>query len=118
VFIKEMTGSTKFNLSGYYYHLSNDHTYFMPNSHKEKKELVNLLTKQNDKYLNEIREHWIDLRAQYACTIDKSQGSTYDQVFIDLDDIAKCNVPSQVARMCYVAVSRAKHKVYLTGDLK
>ena len=93
----------------------------MPNSNKEKKELLNKhkgsKTSTSWHICDEI-ETWIDLRAQHACTIDKSQGSTYAQVFIDLDDIAKCNISSQVARMCYVAVSRARHKVYLTGDLK
>lgn len=65
----------------------------------------------------EIANSWIDLRAAYACTINKSQGSTYDKVFIDLDDIRKCNSGEQIARMLYVAVSRARFHVYFTGDL-
>lgn len=60
---------------------------------------------------------WIDLRAAYACTINKAQGSTYDKVFIDLDDIKKCNSGNQIARMLYVGVSRARLIVYLCGDL-
>lgn len=60
---------------------------------------------------------WADLRAVYAQTINKSQGSTYGSVFIDLDDIRRCNSGDQIARMMYVAVSRAKHQVFLTGDL-
>lgn len=64
-----------------------------------------------------ISDEWADLRAAYACTINKSQGSTYDKVFIDLDDIKRCNSGNQIARMLYVAVSRARDRVYLTGDL-
>lgn len=62
-------------------------------------------------------ENWIDLRSAYACTINKSQGSTYDQVFIDLDDIRRCNSGDQIARMLYVAISRARFFVTLTGDI-
>lgn len=64
-----------------------------------------------------ISETWVDLRAAYACTVNKSQGSTYDAVFIDLDDIAKCRDNDQLARMLYVAVSRARTKVVMTGDI-
>lgn len=65
----------------------------------------------------EIDSSWVDLRGAYAQTVDKSQGSTYGSVFIDLDDIARCNNGNQVARMLYVGESRAKNHVYLTGDL-
>lgn len=65
----------------------------------------------------EMESQWVDLRAAYACTINKSQGSTYDSVFVDLDDIRKCNSGDQIARMLYVAVSRARNHVFLTGDL-
>ena len=41
----------------------------------------------------------------------------YDRVFIDLDDISKCNNGDTLARMLYVAVSRARHQVFLTGDI-
>lgn len=66
------------------------------------------------KYLS---ESWADLRAVYAQTVNKSQGSTYDKVFIDLDDISRCRQTKVLARMLYVAVSRARHNVILTGDL-
>lgn len=62
-------------------------------------------------------EMWADLRGAYASTINKSQGSTYETVFIDLDDIRGCNSGDQIARMMYVGVSRARTRVILTGDL-
>jgi ATP-dependent exoDNAse (exonuclease V) alpha subunit len=64
-----------------------------------------------------IESTWADLRAAYSCTINKSQGSTYGTVFIDLDDVRRCTSGNQIARMMYVAVSRAKNHVYLVGDL-
>ena len=67
--------------------------------------------------VKEISESWTDLRATYACTINKSQGSTYGKVFVDLNDIKKCRNSNQIARMLYVAVSRAKYNVYLKGDI-
>lgn len=67
--------------------------------------------------VEEMESNWIDLRGAAACTINKAQGSTYDKVFIDLDDISACHITDQVARMLYVGVSRARNHVYLTGDL-
>lgn len=67
--------------------------------------------------VEQAENHWIDLRAAYACTINKAQGSTYDRVFIDLDDVRRCNSGDQIARMLYVGVSRARHQVFFTGDL-
>lgn len=64
----------------------------------------------------DIESSWVDLRGAYACTINKAQGSTFDSVFIDLSDISRCNSGDQIARMLYVAVSRARNHVYLVGD--
>ena len=58
-----------------------------------------------------------DLRPRDAATVHKSQGSTYQDVFIDLDDISTCNFKDQAARMLYVAFSRAKNRVFLYGNL-
>lgn len=62
-------------------------------------------------------DNWIDLRAVYAQTVNKAQGSTYGKVFVDLDDIKKCNFGHLIARMLYVGISRAKHQVILRGDI-
>lgn len=60
-----------------------------------------------------------DLRPAYACTVHKSQGSTYDEVFINLNDFRHCykRDASFTYRLLYVAFSRAKSKVYVTGDI-
>lgn len=73
--------------------------------------------KDNFGAVAEMQSQWIDLRAAYACTINKAQGSTFDRVFVDLDDIRRCNSGDQIARMLYVGVSRARTQVFLTGDL-
>ena len=64
-----------------------------------------------------LENHYVDLRLMYASTVNKSQGSTYDAVYIDLNDIGKCRDTDQVRRMLYVAVSRARNKVVFTGDI-
>lgn len=64
-----------------------------------------------------LKNEFADLRPRDAATVHKSQGSTYDTVFVDLGNISTCNIPNQVARMLYVAFSRAKTRVFLYGDL-
>ena len=58
-----------------------------------------------------------DLRPRDAATVHKAQGSTYETVFIDLGNISTCRIPSQAARMLYVAFSRARSRVFLYGNL-
>lgn len=58
----------------------------------------------------------IDARHEYASTIHKSQGQTYDSVFIDLDTI-NAKDDDIFRRLMYVAISRAKTNVYFTGKL-
>jgi hypothetical protein len=91
---------------------------FMPSTLAEKNNAIRR-AKAEDRYdlVRIMEEEWADLRAAYAQTINKSQGSTYDKVFIDLDDVARCNSGEQIARMLYVGVSRARHNVFLTGDI-
>lgn len=68
----------------------------------------------------DIHETWIDVRHAYACTIHKSQGSTFNTVYIDLNDmkfIYKKDI-NLFKRLFYVAVSRAKERVIFTGDVR
>lgn len=103
---------------GKYYEIDYRSAFFCPDSLADKKARINLAKVRDEPHvLAQINNNWIDLRAAYACTINKSQGSTYNKVFIDLDDIRRCNSGNLIARMMYVAVSRARHQVFLTGDL-
>lgn len=63
-----------------------------------------------------LLRHMADLRKPYAQTIHKSQGSTYKDVLIYLDDLKQCEVKKDRNRLLYVAFSRATNKVYYTGD--
>ena len=91
---------------------------FFPKSLEAKKELIKWARSTNQLgIVQEAEDQWVDLRAAYAQTVNKSQGSTYDRVFIDLDDVAKCSNGDTLARMLYVAESRAREQVFLTGDI-
>jgi hypothetical protein len=72
--------------------------------------------KQWGKYY-ELRNNYPDLRQFDAATVHKSQGSTYDTVFIDLANISSCHQPNAVARMLYVAFSRPRSRIFLYGNL-
>lgn len=59
-----------------------------------------------------------DLRQGFASTIHKAQGSTYDKVIIDLYDINEhCFDKETLARLMYVAISRARTQVVFHGKL-
>lgn len=64
-----------------------------------------------------LLEHIADVRPREAGTVHKSQGSTYHTVFVDLADIGTCRIPSQAARMLYVACSRPTHRICFIGRL-
>lgn len=72
--------------------------------------------KQWDKYFR-IKGTFPDLRSVAASTSHKAQGSTYEKIIIDLADIGTCTSMDQTARMQYVAVSRARSRVYVRGQL-
>jgi hypothetical protein len=104
-------------VTGHWVTVDHRHEFFFPNSLTEKKTRLNIAMANDEFHVSrEITESWIDLRAAYAQTVNKSQGSTYKKVFIDLDDISRCNSGNQIARMLYVGVSRAQEQVILTGD--
>ena len=79
-----------------------------PLTRKQKKEIFEKL---NDKK-NEIDS---PIKRSYAITTMKSQGSTYDKVFIDSKDLDWCkDMPSvDKARNLYTAVTRASKKIFL-----
>lgn len=65
----------------------------------------------------ELKNFYADLRGKEACTVYKSQGSTYKTVFIDIGNIGTSFDPEQVARMLFVGASRASERVYFYGEL-
>jgi len=86
------------------------------------RERYNLYTKQlaKEAKLNKswsdfyaFTESVLDLRLPFASTVHKAQGSTYETVFIDYDDIMACRDRNTLARMLYVASTRASKKLYV-----
>lgn len=63
-----------------------------------------------------IKENILDPRFYYSSTIHSAQGSTYDNVYIDLNDILKGKGATKETKnkLLYVAISRAKNKIYFT----
>lgn len=72
--------------------------------------------KQWDKFFK-IKNNFPDLRSVAASTAHKAQGSTYDNVIMDLADIGTCTNNDQTARMVYVALSRPRTRLYVRGQL-
>ena len=82
----------------------------VPNQHT-------ILKRSLQKYDWPKLELFIDPRSPWVSTIHKAQGSTYDQVIIDLDSFNSCPSISLAARLLYVGISRARNQVFLYGKL-
>lgn len=103
---------------GHFYDLPNGYTYFCPTDYRSHARLLKQARAEEDwELVEQLSEEWIDLRAIFAMTVYKAQGSTFDNVFIDLSDLGTCKSFNQLARMLYVAFTRARHRVYLYGDI-
>lgn len=75
--------------------------------------------KDNEKwkpYFN-LKDNFPDLRPKDASTVYKAQGSTYDNVILDLENIGTSDDADQVARMLYVGATRPRKHIYLFGEL-
>lgn len=91
---------------------------FMPHKISHiKKTRETYLALQETHIVKDIMDRWVDLRPTYACTVNKSQGSTFDRVYVDLNDFKGMNDKIALARSLYVAFSRAKEQIILTGDI-
>lgn len=91
---------------------------FVPYNWAEATRLIKAAKKAEDWFLfYQLKETFCDVRPSYASTVHKSQGSTFDTVFIDLEDIGRNNKREEVARLLYVAITRARNNVYFYGDL-
>jgi len=64
-----------------------------------------------------FRDSHPDLRSVAASTTHKAQGSTYDEVIVDLGDIGKCTQTDMAARLQYVALTRPKNRLFIRGKL-
>lgn len=117
--IKHFESNCTFNgIEGRYAKTMSGDSLFIPNSSADYTAALKAASKAKDWPLYfQMQENVPDLRAIHACTVHKAQGSTYDTVFIDLPDIGKCNIASDVARMMHVSTTRAKYRVVFRGKL-
>lgn len=105
-------------IKGHFVSLDYMSGYFLPLDVLDKPKRIKELEKVgNYRAADKIAAQVCDLRASYAITVDKSMGSTYDKVFIDLNDIGRCNNLNRMFRMLYVATSRPRNQIIFTGDL-
>ena len=74
--------------------------------------------KKNYKFIYALNKAYT-MDYKFASTVHKAQGSEFDAVFIDINDIKKSILPNYYdtyARLMYVALSRAKKRVYIIQD--
>jgi ATP-dependent exoDNAse (exonuclease V) alpha subunit len=62
-------------------------------------------------------QSFADLRPIHGTTIHRSQGSTYEKVFVDLSDIGRNTRRDVLLRLLYVALTRSRGDVIVTGEL-
>lgn len=66
----------------------------------------------------DIDNTWADFRPVYASTIDKSQGSTFKRVYVDLNDVGASKWRwKNMFRLLYVGCTRPSEQLILTGDI-
>ena len=51
----------------------------------------------------------------HCVTIHKSQGSEYNHVYVDSQDLSRCFDQNERMRLLYVSISRAREKCYLSN---
>ena len=94
---------------------------YVPDSHKKASKIITELLDAPESLDKaealELYDAMADLRPMYASTIHKSQGSTFENVYIDLSSLSYVRDKVALARLLYVAISRASKHVYLTGDI-
>lgn len=90
----------------------------IPVSSKEFINLCNKYKREKDwKTYFYLKENFVDIRDSRVISAHKSQGSTYDNVLINLANLNRCPDKDLLKRLLYVAMSRARKKVYLYGKL-
>jgi len=84
---------------------------FAPHNYRQWAAQTKIWEKEEHHTALHTSQSWVDLRRMYSSTVNKAQGSTFDECWIDLEDIATCRNPEQRARLLYVAASRARNKI-------
>jgi hypothetical protein len=65
-------------------------------------------------YYEQLIDKFADITYGYSMTVHKSQGSTYERVFVDMEDIIKRNPKERESFQClYTAVTRASKEIHV-----
>lgn len=110
--------TTEFDIKGNWMCFNNTQEVFVPRNYQEVREQIGQFSKQKDwTNLYKFKDFFADVRPIYCSSVHKSQGSTYRKIFIDLSDIGRNPINYELARLMYVAVSRASEQVIMAGKL-
>ena len=60
-----------------------------------------------------ISSSYLDVDYGYVLTVHKSQGSTYDNVFIEYGNLAANKKDSEKYKLLYTAITRSAHKLHI-----
>lgn len=82
--------------------LAEDHFVDFYKKYNSKLHLLNLW----NHYHNQIIDTYIDLNFGYSITVHKAQGSTYNQVYVDVGNIVMNSEQGELIKCLYTAVSR------------
>lgn len=121
VTIESIEPSVEYTVQGYTVRFLGKGGYFFMPKNRGDKDIAHKQAVYDDDYqaMKIILDTWIELRPAFAQTINKSQGSTYDIIMIDLDDVCSMTrTLEQLARLLYVGLSRARLRIIMTGDLR
>lgn len=122
VMVEDVEDTVRYGFPGWNLKLRGKNAeFFMPkNCRKAKGEAHHKAVALDDfEFMQEVVDSWIDLRPAWACTVNKAQGSTYDTSFIDLGNIlSTVRGGDALARTLYVGNSRARHRMFFTGDVR
>jgi hypothetical protein len=90
--------------------------FFMPDSQDDKKATIARLyqEKQYD-MASKVKFTWADFRQNQSMTVHKSQGSTYEKVFVDASNLRRS---SDLRKLQYVAASRASKELHILGEFQ
>jgi hypothetical protein len=108
----------QFDVPGKMVELNNAVVAFLPNNQAMVMDRINLCRENKEFAVKKmIEDNWLDLRPVFSSTVHKAQGATHNRVYVNLTDIGNCPIPSDVARMLYVAITRASEQVIIYGQL-
>ena len=116
--ITKIDPDTEYKIDGWWIELNGCENHFMARQPTHVQQMLKHYAKHKDwKNYYGLKDFFIDLRPHYASTVNKAQGSTYRDVFIDVEDIGRNTKSSEIARLMYTAITRASGNIYMRGDL-